>query len=133
MLLITYILQGSPVTINKAYSYSVRTRLRFYSKVARLQHSIIQSELIPYRDKLKDYRRNELLLEINWHSNRFFSKDGTIKNIDVSNILKLLEDAIYPILGIDDSQNFKVVLEKFVDIKEFVEINILTRENEQKN
>ena len=44
------------------------------------------------------------------------------KRIDASNRLKLLEDVIAEVSGIDDSQNLTVVLEKIQGIEECTEV-----------
>ena len=49
-----------------------------------------------------------LHLVINLHRSRLHTKDGRIKRLDVSNRIKILEDALANWLGFDDSQVWHV-------------------------
>lgn len=68
--------------------------------------------------------RGLLSVHLRFHSARWFNKDRSVKKRDVANLEKLCIDAVFKCLGVDDSNIFKLTLEKVVSDKELTEVEI---------
>ena len=130
-------LEIKPVSVNSAYNYNPVTNRRFLNKDAYAQKLNIGGILLQKKmhNKLVEYRDKQLRLEVTWYSNRFLTKGypKTAKfkysKLDISDILKNLEDTVYAILGVDDSQNFTIQLTKIVvDTSDKVNIKIFAND-----
>ena len=56
---------------------------------------------------------------------RYYNKNGTLKRIDTTNYVKLIEDAIAEGMGYDDKQNVRHVLERLpTDGEGYVDVTI---------
>ena len=53
-----------------------------------------------------------LFLQFNLNHDMMYTKDGRVKRMDVSNLIKSAEDAIMDLIGLDDKFVFKVTCEK---------------------
>jgi Holliday junction resolvase RusA-like endonuclease len=54
----------------------------------------------------------------------WFTKDGSIKKIDVDNRHKTLFDVIFPFLDIDDSQVFEMKIDKVCDFSDEITVSM---------
>jgi len=62
-------------------------------------------------------------LSIEYHSNWFF-KNGKVKKQDIQNMDKLLIDAVFEKMGVDDSRVWEVHLYKVQSTKVYTKVNI---------
>ena len=53
-------------------------------------------------------QKKQIKLEVEIYSTRWFTKAGTIRKNDISNKIKITEDALFEALGLDDSQVFDI-------------------------
>jgi len=65
----------------------------------------------------------ELEVIINIYSN-WYNKNKTIKKRDIANLEKFITDSIFSNLEMDDSQIFKITMNKFQSDKEYTEVEI---------
>lgn len=125
-------LQGVPPTTNHAYENVAKRRLpnghiigggRRLTDEGRAYLLETKTELARrYRQELQFFRPNApYLVFVRLYFSAlenagFFKKKKTTqarhKKLDLTNRIKLLEDALKDVGGVDDSQNFKVFLEK---------------------
>ena len=94
----------------------------------RRKASIISTkELINYKSEIKNAVRlniqgkepldprklYELKIEVSYPKDMYYYKNGNLKRLDASNAIKPFEDGIAEAVGVDDTQNMKVKIEKF--------------------
>jgi Holliday junction resolvase RusA-like endonuclease len=98
-----------PPSVNKLFA-TVRdqrgTMIRVLTAQARRMRKLIGAMV---RGRLVVGRLYELHVDIFLAA---FTRDGSLRQVDVSNRIKFLEDCLCQALGIDDRQFFKVVLTK---------------------
>ncbi len=98
-----------PPSVNKLFA-TVRdergTLIRVLTAHARRMRKLIGAMV---RGRLVVGRLYELHVDIFLAA---FTRDGSVRQVDVSNRIKFLEDCLCQALGIDDRQFFKVVLTK---------------------
>ena len=122
-----------PPSVNRAYA-TTRSGRRLLTSEGKLykqsvrdiigqRYSVVTPELThlgqkPLSLSVKIYTRVE---------NKGWS-DGKVKNrykrVDISNRVKLLEDALFEALGVDDCLVFKLTVEKIDSDDEYVHINL---------
>lgn len=73
---------------------------------------------------------DKLMVSLRFHSARWHNKDKSIKKRDLGNLEKLILDAIFKTLGVDDSHIFLLSLEKVVDVEDYTEVTILPWANQ---
>lgn len=66
-----------------------------------------------------------LMVSIRFYSARWMCKNGSVRKTDVANREKLLIDAVFKTLGIDDSNIFLLSLEKVTGPEDVTEMTIL--------
>lgn len=111
-----------PVSTNAMYRAVTRTIN------GRRKASIISSEeLIQYKndihhairlnvvgkEPLDPRKLYTLKVEVSYPKDMFYYKNGNLKRLDASNAIKPLEDGIAEGVGVDDTQNMSVHIEKF--------------------
>ena len=98
-----------PPSVNKLFA-TVRdergTMIRVLTAHARRMRKLINALV---RGRLMVGRLYELHVDVFLAA---FTRDGSLRQVDVSNRIKFLEDCLCQALGIDDRQFFKVVLTK---------------------
>lgn len=70
-----------------------------------------------------DYKEGKLAVKIEIGES-WFTKQNTIRRKDISNREKFFIDSVFEALGLDDSQIFRIELEKVDSEKEFTKIEI---------
>jgi Holliday junction resolvase RusA-like endonuclease len=124
MLEINY--QGLPVSLNSSYATNFKTGRRFKSKkLSDFKKDFTQNASVNVWSRefetkatilnfVKEIQEKPLVLTIQMYmlKDKLYTKKGTIKKMDVDNKIKCVQDAVCKMLGIDDSQIFRVVAEK---------------------
>ena len=95
-----------PISLNKLYrQFRGRTIISkegrdFKSVVSFLVKGVDPSDLLGEFTDVKG-----LSVEINFYSNKFYTKDGKIRKryLDADNLLKVILDVIFKEIGLDDS------------------------------
>lgn len=103
---------GKPLSMNNKL-VPVRGRL-IKAKSFRVYEDKVDDELGKYYDQFlvlgQGWNEKRHALEVNWYiyapKDEFFTKKGTISKtcLDATNTVKILEDRLSVILGVDDSQ-----------------------------
>jgi Holliday junction resolvase RusA-like endonuclease len=104
-----------PISLNKLYrQFRGRTIISkegrdFKSVVSFLVKGIDPSELLGDFTDVKG-----LSVEINFYSNKFYTKDGKIRKryLDADNLLKVILDVIFKEIGLDDSFITRLIVTK---------------------
>jgi Holliday junction resolvase RusA-like endonuclease len=121
-----------PPSVNKLY-VTVRGRRILSSEGKRIKHEITQAvvkHIASMPDLFREERplRMEVDLYFNAVENAGWSKGKAktrYKRVDVSNRAKLLEDALFSGLGIDDSLIFELVMRKHAtDTQEYCHVKL---------
>ena len=81
----------------------------FKSLISFLVKGIDSSELLGEFTEVKG-----LSVEISFYSNKFYTKDGTIRKryLDADNLLKVMLDVVFKEIGLDDSYITRLVVTK---------------------
>lgn len=117
---------GLPPTTNHAFIQ--RGRFRVLAPDARKFKEMVE-ELVT--NLHLDPPQGRLMVAIRLHSSRWLLKDGVgIRKMDVANREKLVLDAIFKTLGVDDSNIWLLSLEKVVDTEEVTEVTILSLDDQ---
>ena len=108
-------------SINKLYWH--RGNMKILTKEARELREKIQKIVLDSIEGIifDDTKEYEIVVEI--HEN-WYTKDGRIKKVDISNREKFLVDSIFKSLEIDDKQIFKHTMIKKQSDKEFAIVTI---------
>ncbi|MBP9893192.1 MAG: RusA family crossover junction endodeoxyribonuclease [Planctomycetes bacterium] len=110
-----------PPSVNKLFA-SVRdergTIIRVLTAQARRMRKLICALV---RGRLDSRKLYELHVDIHLAA---FTRDGNVRQVDVTNRVKFLEDCLCHALGIDDRQFFKVVLTKHHAQAELTQVTI---------
>ncbi len=72
------------------------------------------------RDAMKLSLSEKLSLEIEFHSPKWLTKKGLIARVDVSNLIKIAEDALMEALGLDDKNVFELRVLKVPSSKSMI-------------
>lgn len=128
-----------PPSSNHAYATIRGTSKRVLTTEGRSYKTLTTAHIAQkYPIALKFFKPNTpyLLLVRFWFSqitNSGYPKkaDNLYKKLDVSNRLKLLEDALKDAGGVDDSQNMTIILQKFKSEDERTEIWVWELEAEK--
>lgn len=106
-----------PPSSNQIYA-SVRGRL-IKSQHARIysnQCQIWALKNFKLLDMIKDHYKSETTLEVNYifvfHKQRLVGKKNQIKKLDAANRIKVIQDELAKMIGIDDSLFLKTTIEK---------------------
>jgi len=122
-----------PPSVNKAYA-TTRSGRRLLTSEGKLYkqsiRDVIGQKYSAYTPELSGLGDKPLCLTVKLYTrteNKGWS-EGKAKNrykrVDVSNRVKLLEDALFEALGVDDSLVFRLVVEKIDSYDEYVHINL---------
>ena len=106
------------VTGNNLYRAKAKGRFAYIYKTPEATE--FQKEIEDYISSLSDEIKQKIFcckLTILYSSEWFF-KNGSLKRIDLTNITKVVEDAICKALGVDDSLFYKSELEKVIPLYE---------------
>ena len=114
---------GPVPTTNHAFIQ--RGRFRVLSPDARKFKEMVEGIVVALG---LDPPQGQLAVALRFHSTRWFNKDKSVKKRDLGNLEKLILDAIFKTLGIDDSNIFLLSLEKVANVEEFTEVTILPLE-----
>lgn len=120
----TFTLNITCPSVNSLYTINYRTREISLKKDVRIFKYKVKT-LTPYVEVPKD---KPLRITIDYYSDRWFTKDGNIRNADIQNIDKAIIDSISEKLGIRDCNFFSVTRRKIVsnsNSKLVVSIDIL--------
>lgn len=108
---------------------------------ATTEHSETGASIRVLATKAKEWRKKALLelqvlygghglafegplaLELAFHG-RFFHANGSMRKLDLSNRIKLLEDTVASALHYDDCRHWQLALRKVPDEREFVQVTI---------
>lgn len=105
-----------PLSVNHIYG-STKQGIRYLTKEAKAFKRYIQ-DYVCYIAKpdFYIYNNKEIEMQIMLHLEHddLYTKAGKIRKIDVDNMLKLLLDGLFDTIEIDDSQIFKLTIEKRV-------------------
>lgn len=96
-----------PPTINTAYGRNKQGR-RYLSEAGKQYKSIVKARCFKWRSHVIQVPYE---LEIEIHK-PWYTKKGTIRKEDISNRIKIAEDALMEGLGLDDCFIFKVSAKK---------------------
>lgn len=124
-----------PPSSNKIYAESYKTRRKFKTKVAldfeadfRNWAIVNRAEINKIKEQLDRFEKNKLkfYIERDFHceKEKLFCKDGRPKKFDVSNLIKVLDDQLCKVLGIDDAQIFYGSEMKTLSPTRFVNIHL---------
>lgn len=116
-----------PISLNKLYrQFRGRTIISkegrdFKSVVSFLVKGIDPSDLLGEFTDVKG-----LSVEINFYSNKFYTKDGKIRKryLDADNLLKVILDVIFKEIGLDDSFITRLIVTKNPGVYDKTVINI---------
>lgn len=112
---------GLPPTTNHAFIQ--RGRFRVLAPDARKFKEMVEGLVTSLALEPPE---GKLMVAIRLHSPRWLLKDGVgIRKMDVANREKLVLDAIFKTLGVDDSNIWLLSLEKVVADEEVTEVTIL--------
>ena len=114
----TYDLPFAPLSHNQAYSQR-RTRKGFAIRFLRNEYRAFKEE-VKKRLEQQDEKRGSLPFDppfdlhfiFTYESSSFFYKNGKPRRFDVSDCVKLLEDAFVSFTGVDDCHHFRLTAEK---------------------
>jgi Holliday junction resolvase RusA-like endonuclease len=127
-LLLSYIFEGKPLSVNQSYYTDRYTFSRHKTKQYKMYENLIRGELVGY--DLTNYIEDTLAIELIWESPEFFTKTkgakSPFKRKDLDDIFKPLIDIIFGAMQLDDSQIFNLTAKKLLATKEQVTINIYT-------
>lgn len=109
-------IEALPPTVNTAYGF---THMGGYLKRPGKDFKM----LVRVRVKQLSFSipdvKETYTLSIEFHSKSWRNKDGTIKKRDVSNLIKIAEDAFIEAIGIDDSRFWELHIKKVEDSSDF--------------
>lgn len=116
-----------PISLNKLYrQFRGRTIISkegrdFKSVVSFLVKGVDPSDLLGEFTDVKG-----LSVEINFYSNKFYTKDGKIRKryLDADNLLKVILDVIFKEIGLDDSFITRLIVTKNPGVYDKTVINI---------
>lgn len=116
-----------PISLNKLYrQFRGRTIISkegrdFKSAVSFLVKGVDPSDLLGEFTDVKG-----LSVEINFYSNKFYTKDGKIRKryLDADNLLKVILDVIFKEIGLDDSFITRLIVTKNPGVYDKTVINI---------
>jgi Holliday junction resolvase RusA-like endonuclease len=116
-----------PISLNKLYrQFRGRTIISkegrdFKSVVSFLVKGLDPSDLLGEFTDVKG-----LSVEINFYSNKFYTKDGKIRKryLDADNLLKVILDVIFKEIGLDDSFITRLIVTKNPGVYDKTVINI---------
>lgn len=116
-----------PISLNKLYrQFRGRTIISkegrdFKSVVSFLVKGVDPSDLLGEFTDVKG-----LSVEINFYSNKFYTKDGKIRKryLDADNLLKVILDVIFKEIGLDDSFITRLIVTKNPGVYDKTLINI---------
>lgn len=126
--MINLVFNGICPSLNQCYATNFKTGRRFPSKALGEFKKEFKKLSPPHSGEISAIqgKRLCLIIEMWMKRERIYCKNGKIKKMDVSNRIKPLEDAISDLIGIDDSQFFRVVaVKKETDLKERTEVFIM--------
>ena len=112
----TFNLDGLPLSSNKMYNQT-KTGRRFKAKAyADLQAAWALQVVLQAGDIHHPIEATPMTMDIYLHAPRekWWTKKGTIRIIDASNMIKMTEDAVCAALSIDDSWFWRVSVHKVV-------------------
>jgi len=124
--LIVWVNLPFPCSDNRAHRTGSRSFIRFKSK----EYTAFESEMTlwAYENKqaleqakeslqiaLESMPALELIIRLKFEKSRVLTKKNTLKRIDASNFIKVFNDKLSQLLGIDDSIFFKVTVEKTIN------------------
>lgn len=112
---------GPVPTTNHAFIQ--RGRFRVLAPEARKFKEMVEGIVVGLN--LEAPTEDKLMVSLRFHSARWHNKDKSIKKRDLGNLEKLILDAIFKTLGVDDSHIFLLSLEKVVDVEDYTEVTIL--------
>lgn len=116
-----------PISLNKLYrQFRGRTIISkegrdFKSVVSFLVKGVDPSDLLGEFTDVKG-----LSVEINFYSNKFYTKDAKIRKryLDADNLLKVILDVIFKEIGLDDSFITRLIVTKNPGVYDKTVINI---------
>ena len=116
-----------PISLNKLYrQFRGRTIISkegrdFKSVVSFLVKGVDPSDLLGEFTDVKG-----LSVEINFYSNKFYTKDGKIRKryLDADNLLKVILDVIFKEIGLDDSFITRLIVTKNPGVYDKTVINV---------
>ena len=113
---IQFTILSKPVSVNSAYQQSKFGR-RFLSAEGKEFKRAVFYSLAGKRLEFEALKLDSepLAMNLYFFFPAVYNLDGSIKKIDVSNYIKITEDAICFALGYDDSRHFSVTARKLLD------------------
>jgi Holliday junction resolvase RusA-like endonuclease len=117
--MLSFTITGIPPSYNRSLNINYNFKEVYLSKEAHSFKTRIKATMPPY--ELSD--NSIIRLEIEYHSD-FKYKNGKNKKIDLQNMDKLLIDAIFEKLGVDDSAVWELQQRKVQDKEDFTKIEL---------
>ena len=114
-----------PVSINSLYKINFQHRCVFLSNEGRSFKNLVKSYMPPYKVEPD----TKYYLNAEFHS-RWHYKNGKNKRADIQNLTKVLVDAIFERLGVDDSWLYSFCCQKVEDEKAFTYVVLREHERE---
>ena len=109
--MLEFSISGLPPSYNRHFQIIYALRECHLTPEAHLFKNRVKMSIPPYEFK----EDAKLVIEIEYHAN-FVCKNGKNRKIDLQNLDKLLIDAIFEKLGIDDSMIWHMTAEKIQSI-----------------
>lgn len=106
-------LESIPISLNKAYKTIILKRGNGFIPIRAATNELIEyksnvSDFIHFKridtSAIKLFKKEKLAIHIRVDHNRWMTLKNTIRKNDVTNRIKILEDAVFEALGLDDSQ-----------------------------
>ena len=97
-----------PPTINHCYKRNKWGGMRLSKDGVDFKRIVAYVAYKVKREALKFSPSDKLSLEIEFHSPKWITKKGLIARADVSNLIKVSEDALMDALGLDDKNVFEL-------------------------
>lgn len=106
-----------PITINRAYAWSKKSNKRVTSSIYKMYKVECSKHFMANRGELKRAfyeirnkinRGEKLILKCTFYFKSCFNNDGSVKILDVSNRIKVLEDMISKYGEFDDKHFFGI-------------------------
>ena len=122
-----------PPTVNSLYGYNPKIKRRYKEKHAyEFEKEFISYLNLFYSIKKKEFNKKisnkEVFLNVDYQLfckyDRIYTKKNKIKKFDISNRTKVLEDALFKWIGLDDKYCFKYSHEKISHDFDKIVINI---------